>query len=134
MSGEEELLQTLLSAGANVNHEDKYGQTALMVSKTNKIFLLLLQPNTDINNTKHEGLTQLMIASDVGHLTVVNCLLRLNNDPNIQTKSGLSAIMFANGNGHLQVVELLLDSNADCNVCTNAGCRAQIFSCQNGYH
>ena len=133
-SGQDEVVEILLSAGANIHHQDKYGQTALMVSKANKIFLLLLQPNADINIMKHEGLTQLMIASDVGHLAVVDSLLRLNNDPNVQTKSGWSAIMFASSNGHLQVVELLLEKNADPNVCTNSGCTALMFTSYNGYH
>ena len=133
-SGQEEVAEILLSAGANIHHQDKYGQTALMVSKANKILLLLLQPNADINIIKHEGLTQLMIASDVGHLAVVDSLLSLNNDPNVQTKSGWSAIMFASSNGHLQVVELLLEENADPNICTNSGCTALMFTSYNGYH
>ena len=133
-AGQEEVVELLLSAGANINHKDNYGHTALMVSKTNEIFLLLLQPTADINITKHKGLTQLMIASDVGHLAVVDCLLRLKNDPNIQTKSGWSAVMFASCNGHLQVVELLLEENADPKVCTNAGCTALMFTSHNGYH
>ena len=133
-AGQEEVVELLLSAGANIHHQDKYGQTALMISKANKIYLLLLQPNTNINIIKHAGLTKLMIASDVGHLAVVDYLLRLNNDPNIQTKSGWSAIMLASRNGHLQVVELLLDCYADPNVCTNGGRTALMFSSQNGYH
>ena len=133
-SGQEEVVEMLLSAGANIHHQDKYGQTALIVSKTNKIFLLLLQPNADIKITKYKGLTQLMIASDVGDVAVVDCLLRLNNDPSVQTKSGWSAIMFASSNGHLQVLELLLEEDADPNVCTNAGCTALMFASRNGYH
>ena len=82
-TGQEEVVQTLMSAGANNNHKNKYGQTALMVSKTNKIFLLFLQPNADINSTKRKGLTQLMIASNVGDLTVVDSLLRHNNNPRL---------------------------------------------------
>ena len=133
-AGQDEVVEMLLSAGANIHHQDKYGHTALMVSKANKIFLLLLQPNADINITKHEESTHLMIASDVGHLAAVNTLLRHNNDPNVQSKSGWSAIMFASSNGHLQVVELLLENNADPNVCTNSGCTALMFTSDNGYH
>ena len=133
-AGHEEVVEVLLSAGANINHKDNHGQTALMISKTNKIFLLLLQPNADVNIIKHEGLTQLMIASDVGDLAVVDHLLRHNNDPNIHTKSGLSALMFASSNGHLQVVELLLEENADPNACTNSGFTALMFTSHNNYH
>ena len=133
-AGQEEVVEILLLARANIHHQDKYGQTALMVSKTNKIFLLLLQPNADINITKHEESTHLMIASDVGHLAVVDSLLRLNNDPNIQTKSGWSAIMFASSNGHLKVVEILLKKGANPNSQANDGWTALIFASQCGHH
>ena len=133
-SGQEEVVEMLLSAGANINHQDKYRHTALMVSKENKIFLLLLRPNTNINITKYMGLTPLMIACDLGCLTVVETLLRLKNDPNVYSKSGWNATMFASRNGHLQVVELLLKENADPNVCTNTGCTALMFTSHNGYH
>ena len=68
-AGQEEVVELLLAAGASINYKNNYGHTALMLSKTNVIFLLLL-PNADINIAKHKGLTQLMIASDVGHLAV----------------------------------------------------------------
>ena len=119
-SGQEEVVQTLLSAGANINNGDKYGHTALMVSKTNEIFQLLLQPNADINLHKHQESTHLMIASDLGCLTVVETLLRFKNDPSVQNKAGRSTLIFASRNGHLQVVELLLEENADANACTNS--------------
>ena len=46
------------TARANINHHDNNGLTALMVSKTTKIFLLLLQPNADIEISIHESLTR----------------------------------------------------------------------------
>ena len=133
-AGQDEVVEILLSAGANIHHQDKYGNTALMVSKENKIFLLLLQPNTDINITKHEESTHLMIASDLGCLTVVETLLRLKNDPNVYSKSGWSATMFASRNGHHQVVEILLNKGANPNIQTNDGWTALIFASENGHH
>ena len=128
-SGEEEVVQTLLSAGANINHKDKYGHTALMVSKTNKIFLLLLQPNPKISFFEHSTSTHLMIASDLGHVAVIETLLiEYNNDPNVQNKAGWSALMFASCNGHLQVVDLLLKQNADPNVQNLKGWTALILA------
>ena len=133
-SGQEEVVRTLLSAGANINHHDNNGHTALIVSNPISIFLLLLQPNADIDISIHKSSTPLMMACDLGYLTVVENLLRLNDDPNVQNKSGWSALIFASRNGHLQIVELLLEENADPNVCTNAGCTALIFTSHNGYH
>ena len=133
-SGQEEVVQTLISAGANIDHHDNNGHTALIVSNTINIFLLLLQPNADIDVSMHKSSTPLMIASDLGYLTVVESLLRFNNNPNVQNTSGWSALIFASRNGHLQVAELLLEENADPNVCTNAGCTALIFTSHNGCH
>ena len=133
-SGQEQVVQTLLLARANIYHQDNYEQSALIVSQTKKIFLLLL-PNADINLSEHKGSTPLMIASDLGHLTVVEAQLKeYNHDPNHQNKLGSSALIFASRNGHLQVVELLLEENADPNVCTIAGCTALMFTSYNGYH
>ena len=134
-AGQEDVVQTLISAGANINQKDNNGHTALILSKTNKIFLLLLHPlYADINIIIHEESTLLMIASDLGHLAVVETLLvEYNNDPNIQNIVGWSAIMFASHSGHLQVVELLLNQNANPNAHDNEGCTALMFACQNGH-
>ena len=134
-SGKEEVVQTLISAGANISHRDNNGHTALMVSNTNKIFLLLLQPNADINFLEHSTSTHLMIASDLGHVAISETLLvEYNNDPNVQNKAGWSALMFASRSGHLQVVKLLLKENADPNVQNLKGSTALIFASRNGYH
>ena len=133
-SGQEEVVQTLMSAGANINHKNKYGHTALTISKTNKIFLLLLQPNADINLLEHQESTRLMIASDLGCLTVVETLLRFKNDPNIQNKAGQSALIFASHNGYHQVVEILLNKGANPNIQANNGWTALIFASENGHH
>ena len=133
-AGQEAVVQTLISAGANINHHDINGHTALMVSKTPKIFLSLLQSNADIDVSMHKSSTPLIIACDLGYLRVVETLLTFNNNPNVQNKSGRSALIFASCNGDLPVVELLLEENADPNLCTNAGCTALAFASHNGYH
>ena len=133
-AGQEEVVEILLSAGASIHCKDKYGNTALVVSKESKIFLLLLPPNADINITKHKEMTPLMIASDLGCLTVVESLLRLKNDPNVYSKSGWSATMFASRNGYHEVVEILLNKGANPNIQAKDGWTALIFACENGHH
>ena len=132
-SGQEDVVETLILTGANINHKNKYGHTALTVSKTNKIFLLLLQPNKKISFFEHITSTHLMIASDLGHVAIIETLLvKYNNDPNVQNKAGWNAIMFASRNGHLQVVELLLKESCDPNLRNNEGWTALMLACQNG--
>ena len=134
-AGQEEVVRALISAGADIYHYDSNGHTALMVSKTNKIFLSLLQPNTDILLLEHSTSTHLMIASDLGHMAVIETLLvEYNNDPNVQNKAGWSAIMFASRSRHLQVVQRLLKENAEPNVQNLKGWTALTFASFNGDH
>ena len=134
-AGQEEVVQALISAGADIYHYDNNGHTALMVSKTNKIFLSLLPPNTDTLLLEHSTSTHLMIASDLGHMAVIETLLvEYNNDPNVQNKAGWSAIMFASRSRHLQIVQRLLKENADPNVQNLKGWTALTFACCNGDH
>ena len=133
-AGHEEVVQTLVLVGANVNFQDNIGQTALMVSKTKEIFSLLLQSNAGINILTHNGSTPLIIASGLGHLSVVETLLvEYSNDPNFRNEIGMTALLFASGKGHYQVAEILLKNGADPNIHDNDGWTALILSSQYGH-
>ena len=134
-AGHEEVVQTLVLVGANVNFQDNIGQTALMVSKTKEIFSLLLQSNAGINILTHNGSTPLIIASGLGHLSVVETLLvEYSNDPNFRNEIGMTALLFASGNGHYQVAEILLKNGADPNIRDNDGSTALLFASGNGHY
>ena len=134
-AGHEEVVQTLVSGGANVNLQDNNGRTALMVSKTKEIFSLLLQSNADINILMHKGSTPLIVASDLGHLSVVETLLiEHNNDPNVRNKKGWTAIFFASQNGHYKVAEILLQKGADPNMYYNDRWTALMIASENGHY
>ena len=134
-AGHEEVVQTLVLVGANVNFQDNIGQTALMVSKTKEIFSLLLQSNADINILAHNGSTPLIIASGLGHLSVVETLLvEYSNDPNFRNEIGMTALLFASGNGHYQVAEILLKNGADPNIHDIDGWTALLFASGNGHY
>ena len=133
-AGHEEVVQTLVLGGANVNLQDNTGYTALMVSKTKEIFALLLQSNADINILTHRGSTPLIIASALGHLSVVEMLLvEYNNDPNVQNKEGCTALILTSQNGHYQVAEILLKKGADPNIHNNK-VTALLLASQNGHY
>ena len=116
-AGHEEVVQILVSVGANINLQDNTGRTALMVSKTKEIFSLLLQSNADINIFTHRGSTPLIVASDLGHLSVVEMLLIAHRfDPNFQNEKGWTALLYASLRGHYQVVQILLENFGDPNL------------------
>ena len=133
-AGHEEVVQILLLAGASINDQDNAGKTALMVSKTKEIFSLLLKCNADINILTHKGSTPLIIASQLGHLLVVDTLLvEYSNDPNFRNEVGMTALLLATQGGHYQVVEVLLKNGADPNIHDNDGWTALILSSHNGH-
>ena len=80
--GDAAALETLLGAGADVNSQDRYGQTALM------------------------------LAARHGHLEAVRVLIDSGADLDHTAKYHLSALMIATINGHTAVAQLLVQAGA----------------------
>ncbi|HEX8749165.1 MAG TPA: ankyrin repeat domain-containing protein, partial [Pyrinomonadaceae bacterium] len=70
-------VQSLLTEGAAVDEQDRFGNTALIY------------------------------AAGAGHLEIVRLLLTSGADQSIQNKVGMTALMRASSNGHDEVVQLL---------------------------
>ncbi|XP_041378777.1 kinase D-interacting substrate of 220 kDa-like [Gigantopelta aegis] len=87
--GHEQVVQTLVSAGANPNIQDK---------------------------TERDEWTALMLASQNGHTQVVETTTQENADVNAQNEEGETALMIASNDGYTEVVKLLLKDNADVNT------------------
>lgn len=84
--GYEDIVEKLLTIGANPNLKDEYENTAVM------------------------------LASYRGHNTIVTSLLDAKADPNFKDVKGKTALMKAAREGHEEIVENLLNNNADPNV------------------
>ena len=67
-----------------------------------------------------------MMASQQGHLDVVQALLAKGADVNAKDNDGATALMLASQNGHLDVVQALLAKGADVNAKANDGVTALI--------
>ena len=134
--GHEDIVHSLLSAGANVNLQDNNGWTALMrASKHNHISIInmLLQANANPQLKKSNGSNALMIASFDGHYEVVELLISIGVDYKYQREDGTNAFMLACQNGHTQIVELLLKEQVDPNVQDKNGWNAFMVACANGH-
>ena len=83
VTGDVPALERRLTAGADVNAKDRYGQTALM------------------------------LAAHRGHLDVVQALLRHGANPDATAKYGLSALMLAIVAGYEAVARALARAGAD---------------------
>ena len=136
-SGHEDIVHSLLFAGANVNLQDNAGWSALMTaSEHNHISIIhkLLNANADPHLLASNGSNVLMIAAFIGYYDIVVLLInKCGVDPNYQREDGSTAFMAACNNGHIQIVELLLKERVDPNVQNNEGYNAFMFACQNGH-
>ena len=135
--GHEDIVHSLLSAGANVNLQDNNGWTALMrASKHNHISIInvLLQANANPHLKTTRGSNALMIASGNGNYEVVELLISIGVDYKYQREDGWNAFMVACQNGHTQIVELLLKEKVDPNVqLQHHGWNAFMLACLNGH-
>ena len=120
--GDFELVQSLLSCGANANtpafNGDTCLATALQIAASNDDFRLvelLIYHGADINAPAHRcSATTLQKAVRRNNMRLVQVLLSLGADINAPSKNGgRTALAEAANQGNLDMLQLLLDSGAD---------------------
>ena len=114
---------SLLHIISNIDQDEEY----------EKIALLLLQFDINVNYQDSSGFTALMIASSGKCLQVVHHLLSKSPDINIQNNKGATALMIASYYGNTRIIELLLTKGPDINAHAVDGWTALMFACQDGY-
>jgi ankyrin repeat protein len=111
------LIDSLLTAGANVGALNRYGVAPLAIAALNgnaAIVQRLLRAGADPNVKQPEGETALMTASRSGSLESVRALLDHQADVNARDKwRQQTALMWAAAEGHADVVRELLARGAD---------------------
>ncbi|KAL8906113.1 MAG: hypothetical protein Q9171_006404 [Xanthocarpia ochracea] len=114
--GTTEMVDMLLKYGADINSEDKYGETALhMALRSSKIDTvnLLLARGAATNSTGWLGTTPLHYAADGGNEDCLLAVLRSGADVNQQDVVEATALHVASENGNLAGVKVLLAHGAN---------------------
>ena len=115
-AGHFEIVKTLVSSSADVNHATKSNSTPLRAACFDgrlDIVKHLVENNADINIPNKYNNTCLMIASYKGRTTVVHYLLECGADPNVRAHCGATALHFATEQKNLDIVKLLSEHGAE---------------------
>lgn len=134
-SGQVEILDRLLTAGADVNQVNRYGDSALILAALNGHLLVvnwLLAKSAEVNKTNNNGETPLMLAARFGRFEVVDTLLKCSATIDLTRRDGSSALMLAAKNGHLDVIEILLAHNAAVDRVDSKGRTALMYAAAYG--
>jgi len=87
-------------------------------------FDLLIKLGADVNHHDANGRTAMMIAASTGRVTYVERLMKNYADPDLIDNYGWSALMFAVYYNHSRIVKMLLEYGADVNATSAKGLTA----------
>ena len=120
MGGHVHCIASLYEAGADLNHADHNGITALLAVSlrglTQVVRVLALDMQANPNKVRRgTGVSPLFLAAEHGHAATQSVLLAAGADPNIARFDGVSPLFVAAMKGKVEIVQHLLDAGADAN-------------------
>lgn len=122
--GDRDIVQGLIKARAEVNHETPTGCTALGVATMQghrEIVSLLINAGADLDARFPDGSTALFVATQNGWLEIVRLLVDAGAQLDITTGNNLTAIFAASRAGRLDIVSVLWEAGADIKLKTAGG-------------
>jgi ankyrin repeat protein len=132
-----EIVELLLTAGANARTATRYNVTPLSLACTNgnaAIVERLLKAGADPNGTSEEGQTALMTASLTGNVAAITVLVTHGADVNaVEPYRGQTALMWAASEGNAGAASLLVESGAKIHTKSKAGWTSLLFAVRNGH-
>lgn len=123
-NGNHQDIPFLIEAGADVNHRDKDGYTALIQAVTwNKLECVhaLIEAKAELNHQSETGWTALKWAIVKGHLECALSLIAAGADVNLANGNGSTPLQSAADEGYLKTVQALCNAKADVNTANNVG-------------
>lgn len=116
-SGNADIVKNLLIVGTSTNAQEQALIKAVIEGHAD-ICNLLLEAGVNVNATAENGLTPLLMASNVGHNDVINVLIKKGANVNEQTKEGVTPLMASASKGHTDVMKSLLAAGASIDATT----------------
>lgn len=113
--GHFDVMNLLLSRGANINATTKYGWTSLMLAaKRGDVACLdfLLARGVDVNHLSPDHWTALAEATSRGNTELMKMLLAAGADPELRSQHDWTPMMHAAYRGDVESADLLLQSGA----------------------
>lgn len=89
---------------------------------------ILLSQGADTNLQADDGTSALMCAATKGNKDIVELLLNHGADANLQADDGVTALMCAATQGNEDIVEILLSQGADANIKDNEGSTVMAYT------
>lgn len=135
-------MKLLIDNGANVNNQNKYGETALEKicfhsspkCDNVELFKLFISNGADVNISSKYGITPLVSACHVGNENLVKLLLdngaNINININPTHYNMYPPLVEACKHRNKNIVKLLLDNGADPNIRATSGNTALIEACK----
>lgn len=117
-----QIVRLLIEAGANLEVQDKYGNTALMIAiEKDKSEIVEMLISAGASSEQVESVN-LLKACQSETIEQIQELLQSNANPNVKDTSGLSALGVAAATGNRAVVRLLIDAGVDIEAKDAKGC------------
>ncbi|HYO91939.1 MAG TPA: ankyrin repeat domain-containing protein [Pyrinomonadaceae bacterium] len=115
-NGNQEIVQALLDAGAEVDAISRSGMTALMMADKDtsvEIVWTLISAGAKVNRRSEQGFSPLTYAAIQGNASILQALIDAGAKLNMKDEEGKTALMWAASLGLVENVRTLLNAGAD---------------------
>ncbi|MBO7244306.1 MAG: ankyrin repeat domain-containing protein [Alphaproteobacteria bacterium] len=133
---DEKMANVLINAGANLNLQDSYNETALHVAvryANEPITDLLIKRGANLDIQNNKGWTALMIAIRRANKKLVSALIENGANIHLTDKNGWSALTWAVDLGHGSFAKSLIEKGADINIQDSKGRTPLMRAVKNDY-
>jgi ankyrin repeat protein len=128
--GFSEIVERLVASGANVNHKNKYGFTALHAAVSGQhlaVVKYLVKKGAEIDAQDNLGQTPLYFAAERGSLDLTRVLVENGADVNKKSQKSWSPLYAATSSNSLDVVKFLIEHKATVNYKTGDGAHSPLL-------